>query len=304
MRISTNTLYQSAISQISQMQSNQVKLQAQIASGKRIVNPSDDPVASARIHNIEQAQNINEQYATNRSNTTSELSAQENVLSSVTELLINTKTSLVAAGNQSYSDAERSFMANDITNSLDQLLSFANTRDSNGNYVFSGNQSNTPAFTKTATGASYNGDTSQRLIQVASDRQLAVNNSGDTVFQPSGQDIFKALTDLVNLLKTPVTNDAGRAALTSGIATISTSVESALDSVLNVRASTGSKLKELDTLNAAGSDRAIQYAQNLSDLQDLDYAKALSQVSQQKVILEAAQQAFVKTSGLSLFTYM
>ncbi|MDO9007183.1 MAG: flagellar hook-associated protein 3, partial [Thiobacillus sp.] len=53
-----------------------------------------------------------------------------------------------------------------------------------------------------------------------------------------------------------------------------------------------------------GSDRALQYSQLLSELQDLDYTQAIKQLSQQQVMLEAAQKSFAKTSGLSLFNFI
>lgn len=297
-------MYQSGISKISELQASQVKLQTQISTGKRIQSPSDDPVASARALITQQAQNINAQYASNRGETKSQLTAQESTLSNITELIVNTQANLVAAGNQAYSDAERGFIADDLNNAIDQLLSYANTRDVNGNYMFSGNQTATQAFTKTATGAIYQGDSGQRLIQVASDRQLAVNTSGDNVFKAGGNDIFSTLSDLVTLLKTPITTAATKSALTTGLNTLTGNLKSSLDNVLNIRANAGSKLNELDALDTAGDDRALQYAKNLSDLQELDYAKAVSDVSQQKIILEAAQQTFVKTAGLSLFNYI
>jgi flagellar hook-associated protein 3 FlgL len=78
----------------------------------------------------------------------------------------------------------------------------------------------------------------------------------------------------------------------------------ALDNVSKVRASLGTRLQELETLDYAGDDRKLQYAQVLSELQDLDYTEALTRLSQQEFVLEAAQQSFAKTSGLSLFDYI
>jgi flagellar hook-associated protein 3 FlgL len=81
-------------------------------------------------------------------------------------------------------------------------------------------------------------------------------------------------------------------------------MDSALDSVLTVRASVGSSLQELDALDNVGTDRDLQYSKVLSELQDLDYTQAVTQLSMQQVTLEAAQKSFVKTSGLSLFNFI
>jgi len=147
----------------------------------------------------------------------------------------------------------------------------------------------------------YDGDQGQRLMQVDSTRQMAASSPGQTVFQGGGQDIFETLNDLITLLQVPVVDAAAATALTEGLAIANGKVDLALDNVLTVRASVGSRLQELDTLDNAGEDRHLQYSQILSELQDLDYTQALTQLSQQQFTLEAAQRSFMAVSGLSLF---
>jgi flagellar hook-associated protein 3 FlgL len=132
---------------------------------------------------------------------------------------------------------------------------------------------------------------------------MAVNVTGDSVFQGGGNDIFATLSNLVTLLNTPLT-PATQAAFSAGIATGIDSMKTGLDNVLNVRASVGSKLHELDSLDNAGADRSLQYSKSLSDLQDLDYASALSDLSKNQTIMEAAQKSFVAVTSLSLFDFM
>ncbi|HCE11009.1 MAG TPA: flagellar hook-associated protein 3, partial [Oxalobacteraceae bacterium] len=124
---------------------------------------------------------------------------------------------------------------------------------------------------------------------------------GDTfTAKPSNnQSIFKALTDLITQLQTP-----GTAGLSAGLAVANGNIDQGLDNVLTVRASVGSRLKELDSLDSAGADRNVQYSQTLSQLQDLDYTKAITDLTQQQTILTAAQQSFAKIAGLSLFNYL
>jgi flagellar hook-associated protein 3 FlgL len=185
-------------------------------------------------------------------------------------------------------------------------MGLANTRDAMGNYLFSGFQTGTPAFSKDpVTGAvQYDGDQGQRLLQVDASRQMSVSSTGQAVFQGGGQDMFQTLNDLVTLLQTPVATPADAANLTSGLATASGNLNLALDNVSAVRAAVGSRLQELDSLDVLGEDRNLQYSQILSELQDVDYVKAITQLSQQQVMLEAAQKSFVKTSGLSLFNFI
>jgi flagellar hook-associated protein 3 FlgL len=150
----------------------------------------------------------------------------------------------------------------------------------------------------------YDGDAGQRLLQVDSARQMAVSNPGQAVFQGGGQDMFQTLNDLITLLQTPVVTPADATNLASGLATANGNIDRALDNVLTVRATVGSRLQELDALDSVGSDRDLQYSQTLSSLQDLDYTQALTDLSKQQLTLEAAQKSFAQTSNLSLFNYL
>lgn len=310
MRISTQVLFETGANRLGELQSGLIKTQQQISTGRRILTPSDDPVGAARALEVSQSLAVNTQYGANRQHATSALSVMEGTLSSVTSLLQDVKTTIIAAGNGVLSDSERRFQAAELRGRFDELMGLANSRDALGNYMFSGFQTDTPAFTKdAATGVvSYGGDTGQQLIQVESTRRMAVGNPGVNVFQggaPGGpQDVFKTLNDLVSLLDTALVPPFDSTTLAAGLATANGNIDIALDNVLTVRASVGARLQELDSLNNAGEDRNLQYSQLLSEIQDLDYTQALTKLSQQQITLEAAQRSFVTISGLSLFNFL
>lgn len=301
MRISTNTIFEAGINRISDLQVALAKTQQQLSTNSRILSPSDDPVGAAHALDVSQAQAINTQFTANRQTAKSQLSTVETTLSSITDLLTSVKSTVIGAGNASLDDTQRGFLASQLQGNLDQLIGLANTSDANGHHIFSGFQTGTAPFIKTATGAIYQGDQGRRMIQVSSSRQISMSDSGDSIFQSGGQDVFKTLTDLVTLLNTPTTTPAASAALTAGLATANTGIQNAMDAVMTTRSSVGTRLNELTALDTEGSARDLQYAQSLSDYQDLDYAKAISQLSQQQMTLEAAQKSFVSITGLSLF---
>lgn len=304
MRISTNTIYQSGISKISSLQADQTKLQQQISTGKRMTLPSDDPIASARALEISHAQGVNASFASSRQTAQLKLNTLESSLASITSLLVSTQSTLVGAGNGSLSDLQRGFIATELSGSLEELINHANTQDASGDFIYAGFKTDTKPFVANASGASYAGDSNQQLIQVDAQRLMAANVSGDNVFQAGGNDVFATLSNLVTLLNTPITNAATQAAFTGGLATAISNLQGSVDNVLNVRAAIGSKLNELDTLDTAGSDRALQYSKSLSELEDLDYASALSDLAKQQTIMEAAQKSFVETTKLSLFQFI
>ena len=74
--------------------------------------------------------------------------------------------------------------------------------------------------------------------------------------------------------------------------------------MLSKQTSIGARLQEIDTLKSVGSDQNIQFEQMLSQLQDVDFAQATSDLQRQQLYLQAAQQSYIKISGLSLFNYI
>jgi flagellar hook-associated protein 3 FlgL len=129
-------------------------------------------------------------------------------------------------------------------------------------------------------------------------------NGDQFTVQPGNQNIFETITDAINLLNTPTTSPAAKANLTAGLNQANNNIDSALNNVLNVSTTMGSNVQQLNALNNQGSSQGVVYSQTLSGLQDLDYAKAVTQLSQQQTTLQAAQMSFIKISGLSLFNYL
>ncbi|MBQ5939586.1 flagellar hook-associated protein FlgL [Massilia sp. AB1] len=130
------------------------------------------------------------------------------------------------------------------------------------------------------------------------------NGDSFTVKPSEKQSVFTTVTDLIAALRAPAEGSSGKAALTNSLNTAMDNLKSAHDNVLTVQASVGAHLKELDYLDSAGDDLNIHYASTLSDLQDLDVVKAISDFQQQQTTLQAAQMSFKTMSGLSLFNYL
>jgi len=118
------------------------------------------------------------------------------------------------------------------------------------------------------------------------------------------ESIFTTMTNLVNALRDSGEDSGSLATLANKLSTASEGLKSSLDNMLTVRASVGSRMKELDYLEDQGSDLGIQYKGTLSKLQDLDIVKAISDYATQQTTLEAAQKSFKTMSGLSLFNYI
>ena len=132
--------------------------------------------------------------------------------------------------------------------------------------------------------------------------------SGDTftVTPSANESIFKTISDLITTQNTPVpgTGTGGSTSLTNNLNHALDSLNNALNNVLTTRSSLGSRLNEISALQTTGDNLGVQYKQALSQLQDVDMTKAISDLTQQKMGLQAAQQSFAAVSTLSLFNYL
>jgi flagellar hook-associated protein 3 FlgL len=139
--------------------------------------------------------------------------------------------------------------------------------------------------------------------------QVVINGApaaGDTfaITPSTNKSVFQTMQDLIDLLHAPIGSPAARTAFSGQLAGHLTNLDQAMANVSRVHSSVGARMQELDALSSNTTAVDIQYQQMLSDLQDLDYVKAISDFTRQQVSLEAAQKSFVQISGLSLFNYL
>jgi flagellar hook-associated protein 3 FlgL len=183
MRVASSTLYQQGLASMNMQQSSLLHIQQQLGTGRKVLTPSDDPVAATRALTISQASAVNGQYATTRGQANIALSTEENTLSTVTTVTQNIQTLLVQAGNGTLSDADRASLATALQGQYDQLLGLANADDGNGQYLFGGTKSGSPPFVQGNGGVQYVGNTEQQQFQVDVARQMPAGSNGREVFQ-------------------------------------------------------------------------------------------------------------------------
>ncbi len=120
----------------------------------------------------------------------------------------------------------------------------------------------------------------------------------------TSQSIFDTLQSLVTVLNTPVSSVAQRTVLTSNVGIALQNLDNALNSILATRAAMGARMNEVQSLQSSMSDQDTALKTAMSQIEDVDYASAISQLSKQQLILEAAQKSFASVSRLSIFNYI
>lgn len=183
MRISTLNVFEQSIASINRQQAQFMHVGQQIASGRRVVNPSDDPQAASRAVGIAQSKAVTEQYMDARVSARNALSQQESILNSVSDAITRGKTLLIQGANDPLSSADRASVASELKGVFENLLGQANSTDGNGRYLFGGYQENSPPFVNNSGVVGYVGDDHTREQLIQSDRQMPVADNGNTIFR-------------------------------------------------------------------------------------------------------------------------
>jgi len=301
MRISTSFIQQQSVEAMLRQQTELAKTQQQVSTGERILSPSDDPVAAVRILGIERDLNLTEQYQGNADAAENKLSVTDGILTSAADILQRIRELAVQGLNDTNDPDARQGIAEEIRQLNETLVSLANSTDANGEYLFSGYQSNTQAFDPGT--YTYNGDSGQRNLRVGGGYLVEISEPGDRIFISTNLDSStQAIFQTINDFATALDNDSVNTAPNNG--DFLTNMDTALNQVYNARTRVGTRMNAIDQQRAVNEASIASLQNNLSQLKDLDYAEAITRLNQQAVGLQAAQQAYVKVQGLSLFNFI
>ncbi|XOV79339.1 MAG: flagellar hook-associated protein FlgL [Aestuariibacter sp.] len=406
MRISTNQIFDQAIRGVTDNQLGLAKTQQQLSSGKRILSASDDPVGAAQVLRLTEELDQLAQYNKNNTLLQNNLSQEEAVLRNVTETVQRARSLTVQAGNGINSDKDRAAIGEEIEQIRDQVFDLMNSRDADGNYIFSGFQSDSAAFIydPSATGNKYQyqGDDGQNRIQISDNVSVATGDSGREVFEnvlarlkstvtggtaasasieitqqstfdnfhksnfdavtaannvftgtvngagtqitftdaaatnigtvnftsgepftfngiqfnvtanagetveftlstPEKKSLAETLNDLATALKD---NTLSSAQIDEAIADALIGLDNGLESVSDATAAIGGRMNIAESVESANLDLELANKSARSEIQDVDYAEAVSELSKQETALQAAQQTFSRVTSLSLFDFI
>lgn len=404
MRLSTAQFFRQGVSALNDISTRTKETQQQISSGKRLLSAADDPIAATRIQQLESRLAISTQFKKNIDLAENRLVQLEQSIDSVESVVLRIRELVVQSGNGALTNQERRFIALEIESRLGELEGLVNSRDTEGNYIFSGFQADTQPYQIQNGGYVYNGDDGEQLLQLAEDISIPVSLAGINVFgnaalenndlavsaaatnngsfalataEVADQAVFDqafqtayvvSFNDLnavappatnysirrlddgteiatnvlydplagitfngVNLqgVGSPVSGDellvepVSRKDMLSTVARIAgempnrpsaerqefvdealLDLDSIQDNLLAARAQIGARLNTVESTREATLNRELGYQEILSEIRDLDYAEAISNLSFLTFTLEAAQQSFARVANLSLFNFI
>ncbi len=402
MRVSTVQMQQQSVDSMLDIQAKLAHTQEQVATGKRVLSPSDDPSAAAHVVELEQEIAVTERFQANADSAVSQLGHEDGLLGSVANILHRVRELAVQGNNDTLSAVDRSAIAQEVYQRAEELLGIANSRDAGGDYVFAGFQSDTPPFSHDGVGNySYAGDQGRRHAQIGHSTQVAVNDSGARVFEqirtgngtfstapaptnlgtgvidagtaarnfvpdnytlsfiqaspsdpvtyevrdgggvlvpPGGtyhegaaiefngarvvvngspadgdeftisrseqQSVLETVHALSDALANAGDDGVGQTQLHNHINQALANLDNAQTNVNEVRATVGARLNVVESQQNNNEGFLYLTREALSGVQDLDYAEAITRLNMQLTGLQAAQQAYLKIQGLSLFKLM
>ena len=208
MRISTNLIFRGGLDGILDGQARAFELQQKISSGKRVETPGDDPLAASQIISVKNQLALVEQYQKNADVAESRLRLEEEVLGSIKNAVDRVRELAIQAGDGALAQRERAGIAVELEQRLDQLLGMLNSKDINNQYLFSGYQSGVKPFDAAAGGGfNYLGDEGQLFIQIAESLDVAVSDSGKSIFLDVDEPLnFTAVANAANTGTALLTN--------------------------------------------------------------------------------------------------
>ena len=401
MRVATSTIYDLTSRAMGRQQTGINKSQAQISSGKRIQNPSDDPSGAARALDLRSSGQMLSQIQQNQNTAKNRLEQTEVATASAINLMQEILESTTSANNESLTPADLRAIASTIRGSLQELAGIGNSTDSEGKYIFAGFATDSKPFLEVGGVFQYQGDTGRREAQVGFQRKIQVNENGGAAFEsalggngtfmtsvPAGntgtaviksatvqdhslatkhnysiafsntsgtmeysvidndngttvatkaykdgaaiefdgiqisvsgtpangdainvapateRSVFSMISELATALEQPTTTSADKAKLKNEIFRLQTDLQQGMDGLIDTRSRIGSRLSEIDTFSEIITESMSVFERELSQVEDLDYATAVTKLSKQQTIFEAAQLSYMKMMGTNMFQLM
>ena len=292
MRISTNWQFRQMERAIGQATDRMRLWQRRVSTGRRIEQPSDDPVGSVHALAIRQSLLQIEQYGRNIREARLFLQATEQAFADIGTLLNETRQIVIRGANDPLDADARDALIQQIRHLKERLMQLGNQRTDGERYLFSGQKLTTPPFTLSNGVLTYGGDGNPLLVNIAPDRTIPMNFTGATRIA----DLYNKLTEIENHLLTDDSDALSRIDLQD--------IEAFQSEFNRYRGEMGVRLRELENYETLYAARKEQLQGNLADIEEIDLTEAISQLRQQELSYQAALQVFTRVQAINLFDFL
>lgn len=296
MKTTQATVYRSLQNQLFKMESSLFDLRMSAATGKRINKPSDDPSAIRPVLNARSQVQKSDRYLRTMGSASDRLDILDSHLDQIGNLLINAQETLVAAGNGSKGPDDLANYSEAMGHIKDELFSLANS-NVDGKYIFAGFAEDTKPFEEADYLTAYHGDSGQMELEISPGERIAVNLTGDELFQGAGGglNIFQLLDD--------IQSDLAAGDSTTALSRLD-DLKDATEQVSRHRSQMGNIAARVENAQGHMENIKIDMEEVLSRYEDADIIEVIASLNQQEMGFEAALNVTAKVSKLSILDYL
>lgn len=301
MRIATANAYANAITNLQARQERLTDAQTRLTSGLRVMKASDDPAAAARAERLLAHQTRAEVSLRAVEASRATLTLGESALGDGVELLQQAREAVMAAGNGTFSPAERAMLAGQLRELRGQLLAVANRSDAAGNFLFGGQAGSSAPFVDSPSGVGFAGVPG--TTRVGSPEPLPSSFDGFRIWMglPGGQSVFDGLdTTIAALDDSALDGTQVQQAVTQGLAHL----DASLDQLQAARSEAGETLRRIDAMTDRLGQTIVHAETDRSAAIDLDLISAISSFQNQQSGYQAALQSYAQVQQMSLFQFL
>ncbi|MCL1147720.1 flagellar hook-associated protein FlgL [Shewanella marinintestina] len=305
MRVSMMNLYSNNLHSLQKSTFDISKLNEMMSTGKSILRPSDDPIGSVKVIGSQRDMAATNQYLENTESLSTSFDRSETYMSSMVELQGRMREITISASNGSLSPEDRSAYAAEMNELLETFVDTVNAKDEAGNYLFSGNKTDTAPIGKDADGNYvYQGDSNTREVQTSGSSWMTANSTAaDFLFSNASADILNQTKDFIAALEDPALAP-GDAAFDQVAIDMQTSLDDSLNSISSAITDIGGKQNTLSLVQSSHEERVLFNKEVIGETEGLDYAQATAEFNVKLTALKVTQQTFVQVSQLSLFNHL
>lgn len=277
-----------------------------VSSGKKLNQPSDDPLAAVQILEVNRRITTTDVFLENIYTLNNQLEYEDILLKDCIERIGEARDIILQANNAALDKQGLEALGREVSHILDAFVSVLNTRDADGNYLFGGYRTFMAPVEMDAKGDPVinNDDSHQRQVMVTESASVeAIDTAHALCFAISdgAGGSFNFLDTLV-ALKTALQNPSDD--LTTELQDKLKLVDRAADSLNGFQTDVGSRMKMLDSTAESHRQYKLFCQKLLGDLGDVNYAAAVSRLNQSSASIEAARKSLTLVSGLSLFQHI
>ncbi|WP_084125107.1 flagellar hook-associated protein FlgL [Demequina sp. NBRC 110054] len=293
-RVTQQTVQRSTLANVQLNLSKMSDLQAQMSSGKTMTRASDDPTSAGRLLSLKSQQAAANQALRNAQDGESWLAQIDSTLQESVDALQRARDLTVqGASSATLNTTSREALATELEGLRDTLLDLANTTI-NGRSIFAGTSSADVAFEDSTGAYAWNGVAGAEVTRrIGENATVQVDAEGASAYGNGATSVFQLLDDIAADLRSGVE-----------VTTRLDEIDDAMNNMLTTLSDVGIRYKQVTDAQSSLELTIQNLGSSVSDIEDIDLAEAVLELSMQEVAYEGALGAAAKVLQPTLMDYL